>query len=196
VRINSGVYFLGAALPHDYKLEARRLPPGMKIASYSSSFFDGILKVFFYNAEGTQAAGRVGFSDTAHFENHRTVCTHVHKFGPLQRDYSCLAPAIGALALAREGILIKDPPARPNLEAEVAAGSINWNDIARFDAARPAPILIQQNVNTHLYRAVALAPDGRRVRKAWGANLHAILRKLGLWGGAERYEKRPSARKS
>lgn len=178
----SGVAFLGSALPHDFQIEDGDLPAGLKIQNYFSGTFDLALKLYFPNAEGTAAAGAVGFDDTRHVENHRTVCTHVHKGGPIQRDYANLAPAIGYLALLREKMFVAGSGPMVNLAWRVGAGSVHWNDIARF-AAQPRPILIQQNVNTGLYRAVALGEEGKRTRKAWGANPHEILKKLGLFAG-------------
>lgn len=175
-----GVYFLGAALPHDFALDAKGLPPGMKIVSYYSSGFDDVLKIPFFNAEGTEAGGEVGFDDTRHFVNRHTVCTHIHKGGPLARDYSTMAPAIGYLALLNEKIFIQDSPARYNLATAVMAGSVNWNDVATFEA-QPLPVLLQQNAITGLWRAVTVDQGGKRVRKAWGANPHAILKELGLF---------------
>lgn len=187
-----GVTFLGSALPHDYQVEDGALPAGLKIQNYFSGAFDVVLKVYFYNAEGTQAGGEAGFDDTRHFENHRTVCTHVHKGGLIQRDYSSLAPALGYLALAREKIFVAGSPPQYNVKGPVGEGSVHWNDIARFEA-QPRPVLIQQNVNTGLYRAVALGEEGQRTRQAWGANLHEILKKLGLFAGP--YEQTVSTKK-
>lgn len=175
-----GVYLLGAALPHDYRFDARTLPAGMKIQSYFSSSFDEVLKIPFYNAEGKSAGGEVGFDDVSHVQNRRTVCTHVHKGGPLQRDYSNLAPVIGALALFREGVFIKGSPVKFNLALGVMSGSTHWNDVIDFDA-KPHPLLIQQNAVTGHFRAVALGPGGDRTRLAWGASLHEVLREAGVF---------------
>lgn len=180
-----GVYFLGAALPHDYTFDAHALPAGMKIQSYYSSAFDEVLKIPFYNAEGMAAGGEVGFDDGQHVQNRRTVCTHVHKGGPLQRDYSNLAPVIGALTFYREGIFIKGAPVKFNLAMGVMSGAAHWNDIIDFDA-QPAPLLIQQNANTGHFRAVALGPDGKRTRLAWGTSLHELLREAGVFSGPYR----------
>jgi hypothetical protein len=176
----SGVYFMGAALPHDFKLETQRLPPGMKIVSYHSCWFDDVLKLSFSNAEGTRAGGEVGFDDDKLFENYRTACTHIHKGGLMQRDYSNLAPAIGALTLLREGIAAAGAPAKYNWEWRVGTGRVHWNDIARFEGGAQ-PVLIQQNLTTKHYRAVALGEDGKRTRKAWGTSLSGVLRKVGLF---------------
>jgi len=180
-----GIYFLGAALPHDFVLDARGLPMGMKVVNYYSSFFDDALKISFFNAEGAAAGGETGFDDTRHFQNCHTVCTHVHKGGPLARDYSTLAPAIGYLALLREGIFIQDRPVKYNIETPVMSGSVNWNDIATFEA-QPFPILLQQNAVTGYYRAVRVGKDGKRVRQAWGASPHAILKELKLFSEPNR----------
>jgi len=94
-----GIYFLGSALPKDYKLETKILPEDFKIINYYSDYLDYMLKLSFYNAEGIKAGGEVGFDDKKCFLNLRTVSTHVYKGGPFQRDYSNLAEAIGYLSL-------------------------------------------------------------------------------------------------
>lgn len=111
-----------------------------------------------------------------------TQAKHVHKGGLIQRDYANLAPAIGYLTLLREKMFVAGAPPMVNLAWRVGGGSVHRNDIARFET-RPHPILIQQNVNTGLYRAVALSEKGARTRQAWGANPHEILKKQGLFEG-------------
>ena len=175
-----GIYFLGAALPHTFRLNRTILPEGMQIVNYYSPYFDDILKIPFYNAEGVKAGGEVGFDDTDGFQNYRTVCTHLHKGGPIQRDYSDLAPAIAYLSLFKEGIFLEGEPANFNLEMPVAAGSLHWNDLLRVETPEH-DILIQQNVNTNHYRAVAIDGEEKRSRKAWGRNLHSVLKKVGLF---------------
>ena len=175
-----GIYFLGAALPHTFRLNRTILPEGMRIVNYYSPYFDDILKIPFYNAEGVKAGGEIGFDDTNSFQNYRTVCTHLHKGGPIQRDYSDLAPAIAYLSLFKEGISLKGEPANFNLEMPVAAGSLHWNDLLRVETPEH-DILIQQNVNTDHYRAVVIDGEGKRTRKAWSKNLHAVLEKVGLF---------------
>ncbi len=175
-----GVYFLGSALPHTYRQDTGALPEGMKVLSYYSPLFDQVLKISFYNAEGVEAGGEIGFDDQERFRQYRTACTHIHKGGPVQRDYSNLARAIGYISLFKSSIFLEGRSPFFNLELPVASGSLNWNDIVCFPAVSPE-ILIQQNVNTRHYRAVALREDGRRVCKAWGTNLHTILRDLELF---------------
>ncbi len=175
-----GIYFLGSALPYTYTLKGKCLPAGMKIISYYSAYLDEVLKISFYNAEGIKAGGEVGFADTQRFLNYRTVCTHVHKGGPLERDYSNLAAAIGYVSLFRESIFIDGESPDLNIELPVTSGSLHWNDILQFESPLPQ-IVIQQNVNTHHYRAVEIDQNGNRVRKAWGANLHSILQQLQLF---------------
>ena len=175
-----GIYFLGSALPHTYVVDGTALPEGMNIINYYSPYLDEALKISFYNAEGVKAGGEVGFDDTTRVRNYRTVCTHVHKGGPLQRDYANLAPAIGYLSLFNEGIFVKGLSADFNLEMPVGSGSFHWNDIIEFDR-HSHPLLIQQNVNTGHYRAVAIDEEESRNRKAWDMNLHTILAELQLF---------------
>lgn len=175
-----GIYFLGSALPHTYTVDGTLLPEGMEIISYYSPYLDEVLKISFYNAEGIKAGGETGFDDTTEIQNYRTVCTHVHKGGPLQRDYSNLASAIGYLSLFKEQIFVKGKPTKFNLEMPVSSGSLHWNDVIEFEV-QSHPLLIQQNVNTHHYRAVAIDEEGKRVRKSWGTNLHSILKELNLF---------------
>ncbi len=175
-----GVYFLGAALPHTYQPDTGALPEGMKVMSYYSPLFDQVLNISFYNAEGVEAGGKIGFDDQESFRQYRTACTHIHKGGPVQRDFSNLAPAIGYIAFFKSSIYLEGRSPYFNLGMPVASGELNWNDIVSFETVTP-PILIQQNVNTGHYRAVALREGGRRVRRAWGTNLHTILRELHLF---------------
>ncbi len=174
-----GVYFAGSALPNDFSPDISKLPPGMKIINYYSSFFDEVLKVSYYFTEKNEAGGEVGFTDSA-FVNYRTVCTHVHKGGPLQRDYTELAEPVGYLSLMKEGIFYKESYNDHNIEMPVLDGDIQWNDIVLYGP--PDDILIQQNMTTGHYRAVKIDADGDRTRVSWGNSLHAILDELGLFG--------------
>ena len=85
-------------------MKPERLPKGMKIINYYSSNFDHALKISFFNAEGIEAGGEVGFEQTALFQNYRTASTHVHKGGPVPRDYSEMAEAVAYLALYQQKI--------------------------------------------------------------------------------------------
>jgi hypothetical protein len=175
-----GIYFLGAALPKDFRVKSEMLPPQMKIVNYYSGDFDSALKISFSTAEKIKAGGEVGFLNDKIFQNYRTVSTHVHKGGPLQRDYSILAEPIGFLALHREKILIEGEGANFNLESQVWSGSLHWNDLCQFDR-EDGKLLIQLNANTGHYRAVSISEDGKRTRKAWGSDLHSLLMELGLF---------------
>lgn len=175
-----GIYFLGSALPHTYKLDEKLLPKEVKVMSYYSPYLDEVLKISFYNAEGIKAGGEVGFDEVGIVQNYRTVCSHVHKGGPLQRDYSNLASAIGYLSLGREGIYIKEGSSKFNFEIRVNSGALHWNDSIIFQRDSHT-ILIQQNVYTFHYRAVSIDPKGVRIRRAWGSNLHLILKELDLF---------------
>ncbi|HXK48834.1 MAG TPA: DUF726 domain-containing protein [Clostridiales bacterium] len=174
-----GIYFMGSAMPNDFRPDISKLPPGMKIINYYSKFFDTVLKMSYSYAEKNEAGGEVGFSDSA-FVNYRTVCTHVHKGGPVQRDYTELAEPIGYLSLMKEGIFYKESYIGHNMEMPVLNGGIQWNDIVIYD--HPRKILIQQNMTTGHYRAVEITADGGRTRVAWGNSLHAILDGLGMFG--------------
>lgn len=94
----NGIYFLGAAQPKSLKVATQSLPQNMKIINYYSEHFDVALQVSYYVAEAVDAGGEVGFTDTKVFNNCRTTCTHVHKGGPIQRDYSELFEPIVFLA--------------------------------------------------------------------------------------------------
>ncbi|MGD9707856.1 MAG: hypothetical protein AB7V07_09370 [Candidatus Delongbacteria bacterium] len=174
-----GIYFLGSALPNDCNPDISKLPPGIKIINYYSKFFDTVLKMSYSYAEKNEAGGEVGFSDSA-FVNYRTVCTHVHKGGPVQRDYTELGEPIGYLSLMEQGIFYKEDYNDHNIEMPVLDGEVQWNDIVIYD--HPRKILIQQNMTTGHYRAVEIAADGGRTRVAWGNSLHAILDGLGMFG--------------
>lgn len=174
-----GIYYLASALPKDIKPKINILPKGMKIISYYSKFFDAALKISFRYQEDIAAGGEVSFEDTSTFKNYRTVCTHVHKGGPIQRDYSNMAPAIAMLTLFNENIFIEGKPLKYNLDMLVMDGEVQWNDIIEFDTNYK--ILIQQNVNTYHYRAVEIAENGLRTRRAWGKDLHEILKGLRLF---------------
>jgi hypothetical protein len=141
--------------------------------------FEAKMNAFFKPLGLKASAVSFRWTEDKLFENHRAACTHIHKGGLLQRDYSNLAPAIGALTLLREGIAVAGAPAKLNCEWRVGSGRVHWNDIARFEGGAE-PVLIQQNLNTKHYRAVALGEDGKRTRKAWGASLSGVLRKVGL----------------
>ena len=172
-----GIYFLGSALPREYKIETKNLPDGFRIINYHSDHLDHVLKFSFYNAEGIKAGGEVGFDEDENFMNLRTVATHVYKGGPLQRDYSNLAEAIGYLSLYGENILLNKGKSNFNIELKVASGKFSWNDIyiLKIDSRG---YMIQQNANTKYYRGLLIDKNGKRIRKAWGRNLHAVLEGL------------------
>lgn len=172
-----GIYFLGSALPRDYKIDSSALPDGFRIINYHSDQLDHVLKFSFYNAEGIKAGGEIGFDDDKNFMNLRTVATHVHKGGPLQRDYSNLAEAIGYLSLYGEDILLNKGKSNFNIESKVTSGNLNWNDIYMLNIDS-RDYLIQQNANTKYYRGLFIDKNGKRIRKAWGRNLHAVLEGL------------------
>ena len=181
-----GIYYLASAVPKNINPKINILPKGMKIISYYSKLFDEVLKISFRFQEGIVAGGEVGFDDTTTFINYRTVCTHVNKGGPIQRDYSNMASAIAMLTLFNENIFIEGKPLKYNLDMLVMDGEIQWNDIIEFDTNYK--ILIQQNVNTYHYRAVEIAENGLRTRRAWGKDLHMILQGLRLFN--EPYKKK------
>ena len=172
-----GIYFLGSALPTDYQLDSKILPKDFKIINYYSDYLDTVLGLSYYVAEGTKAGGEVGFDDEKNFINLRTVCTHVYKGGPLQRDYSNLAEAIGYLSLFKEGIFLNEGEPNFNLEWSVASGMVNWNNILELKEGSKI-YLIQQHVNTGYYRLLSVDEQGKRTRKGWGRNLHTLLEEL------------------
>ncbi|MDA3839428.1 MAG: hypothetical protein PF574_10665 [Candidatus Delongbacteria bacterium] len=173
------IYFLASAMDKDVQPDLRCLPEGMKIISYYSKYFDEVLKISYRFQEDVPAGGEVGFDDTSTFVNYRTACTHVNKGGPIQRDYSNMASAIAMLTLFKENIFVEGEPLNYNLDMLVMDGEIQWNDIIEFDS-KPK-ILIQQNVHTYHYRAVEISDSGFRTRKAWGMNLHMVLKEMGLF---------------
>ena len=172
-----GIYFLGSALNHDYRIETKMLPAGLKINNYYSPLFDQVLKTSFHVIEGSKAAGEVGFDEKVTVNNYRTVCTHAYKGGFLHRDYSDIAPALAYLALFNENIVVKGKPASFNIEMPVMKGSINWNDIVRLKC-KNGIMLVQHNANTNWFRAVYIDKNGKRKRKAWASNMHSLLEKL------------------
>jgi len=175
-----GIYFAGSALPHNYSVDGTCLPEDMKIISYYSPYMDDVLKFSFHTAEDVQAAGEIGFDNTTYVQNYRTVCSHINKAGPIQRDYSNLASAIVSLSLFKEGIFVKGKPAALKRKTMVSPGNLNWNDIIAFK--EPSDTLwIQQNIYNHSYRAVAIDGEGDRVEKSRGKNLHSVLQKLNLF---------------
>ncbi|MCZ6818104.1 MAG: hypothetical protein O7G31_01250 [Calditrichaeota bacterium] len=174
-----GIYFLGSALSHTYTLDTKFLPQDMKVVNYHSSHLDTVLKVSFYNAEGVKAGGEIGFKDTEGFENYRTGCTHIHKSGPIQRDYSSLASMIASLTFHKEKMFIPGKAPEWNIEMPVGSGVLHWNDVILFQ--NPQTLLIQQNANTKHYRAITINAEDKRTRKAWGIDLHPLLKELGLF---------------
>ena len=172
-----GIYFLGSALPKNYKVDTKILPKDFKIMNYFSGYLDTVLGLSYYVAEGAEAGGEAGFDDEENFINLRTVCTHVHKGGPLQRDYSNLAEAIGYVTLFNENILINEGQANFNLEMKVTSGVVNWNNIYELKEGSKT-YLIQQHVNTGYYRLLLVDEQGKRTRKGWGRNLHTVLEEL------------------
>ncbi len=180
-----GIYFLGSALPADYSFEGISLPEGLRIQSYYSDKFDTVLKQIYYLAEGERAGGEIGFADTRILDNFRTACHHVHLGGPVKRDYSTLASAIGWMTLRNQGITrAASKKSVFQLEVPVGSGEIHWNEITQF---RDQKILIEQNSNADFFRGVRIAPDGKRTSLGVSRNLHRLLDELKL--PAKRAEK-------
>ena len=171
-----GVYFMGAAMTADSTVHQNCLPEGAWISNYYSPHFDEALKFSYYNAEGAHAGGEVGFSDSTLFQNYRTCCTHVHKGGPLQRDYSNLAGAILEQSLLRAGIDLPGHKPGLNLVLPVFSGVMHWNDILAV-RHEDQTLLIQQHVNTRHYRLVAVSAKGKRRRLGWSRSLGPLLEK-------------------
>lgn len=172
-----GIYFLGSALNHEYRIELKNLPSGLKINNYYSPLFDQVLKTSFHVMEGTNAAGEVGFDDEAAVNNYRTVCTHAYKGGFLRRDYSDIAPALASLALFNENIIFKGESTSFNIEMSVMKGTLHWNNIVRFKHGQGV-ILIQHNANTNWFRTGYIDENGKRKRKAWSRNMQSLLKTL------------------
>lgn len=173
-----GVYFLGSALPNNHSFDEVSLPPGMKIANYYSSKFDVTLKFSFYHAEGIRAGGETGF-DNPLIENYRTACTHMHLVGPLHRDYSSLASAIGWLTYYKQGVYLSPAP-DDKMPSELAlpagSGKIHWNEIHRFGS-----VIIEENANADIYRAIQVTPENKRSHIGWSRNMHQLLGHIGLY---------------
>lgn len=172
-----GVYFLGAALDNDFKVKKGVLPKGMKIANYYSSVLDGALTISYSIAEGKDPGGETGFEDESMFTNYRTVCTHVYKGGPIQRDYSNLYEAIIDVTLFKEKLERKTKEPNFNFEMTVWGGKVHWNDLLTVPVGKCC-YLFQHNVNTNHYRAIWIDEEGKRSRKGWSGDLFALLQRF------------------
>jgi len=174
----NGIYFLGAALDEDFKVAKGVLPQGMKIANYYSSVLDGALTISYSIVEGNNPGGEVGFSDDTVFDNYRTVCTHVYKGGPIQRDYSNLSEAIIDMTLFKSKVQRKMDEPNMNFEMSVWNGVVHWNDLLTVPSSGKSSYLFQHNVNTNHYRAVLIDEKGERTRKGWSGDLFALLQRF------------------
>lgn len=170
-----GIYFLGAAQEKDLKVNRNFLPSDLKIINYFSENLDGALKISYSIAEGKTAGGEVGFTDKKCFENYRTVCTHVYKGGPIQRDYSNLSEAIIDMTLFELNIAKKTDDLNYNIEMKVGEGWAHWNDL-KIVNKEEKKLLFQHNVNTNHYRAVHVDRKGNRTRKGWSGSLYDLLK--------------------
>lgn len=170
----AGVYFLGAAQDKDLIVDRSKLPDDLKIINYYSSTLDTALKLSYSIAEGKVAGGEVGFSDLDCFENYRTVCTHVYKGGPIQRDYSNLSGAIIDITLFNEKISKNIDELNYNIEMKVGDGLAHWNDLLIVNKP-DGKYLFQHNVNTNHYRTVLINTKGERTRKGWSVSLYNLL---------------------
>jgi hypothetical protein len=183
VRMLRGVYFLGSALTRDTTLTRDCLPRGMKIVNYHSPLRDRVNRISFTFMNELPAGGQAGFDDTDVFDNYRVSCAHAHKGVGIHADYSQLAPAIGYIALFREGVLVGGEVAH-NLTTPVGTGKIWWNKVLRvrgvIDGIEQELEIEQHNLVADYFRALAVGPDGARRRVARGANMHALLMELGV----------------
>lgn len=173
-----GIYFLGAALDNDFKVKNGILPAGMKIVNYYSSVLDGALTISYSITEGKDPGGETGFKDEEMFTNYRTVCTHVYKGGPIQRDYSNLHEAIIDMTFFKEKLKRKAEEPNFNFEMAVWDGKLHWNDLLTVPVGKCC-YLFQHNVNTNHYRAVWIDEKGKRCRKGWSGDLYALLQRFG-----------------
>ena len=175
----AGIYFLGAALDNDFKVKQGVLPEGMKIVNYYSSVLDGALTISYSIREGKDPGGETGFKDEEVFTNYRTVCTHVYKGGPIQRDYSNLHEAIIDMTFFKEKVERETEELNFNIEMAVWNGRVHWNDVLKVPAREKCCYLFQHNVNTNHYRVVWIDDKGGRCRKGWSGELFALLQRFG-----------------
>ncbi|MEO0417031.1 MAG: hypothetical protein AAF226_19000, partial [Verrucomicrobiota bacterium] len=171
-----GIYFLGSALPAEYDFSELKLSEGMKIKSYYSDKFDTVLKVSFFHAEGVRAGGEVRFPHPLVL-NYRTACHHVNMGGPIQRDYSELAEALGWLILKEERVFVDEEKKRHFARPSAGSGKLHWNEITRIAGG----VVIEQNANSKLYRAVKTNTAGKREEAGRSMNLHTLLSELGAY---------------
>lgn len=158
-----GVYLLGAAFNCDEGVNDRVIPPEARCHNYFSPIQDVVLNTAYFNVTGVPAAGSKGLTAPGRFLNLITRCSH-----GLVHNYSALAPAIGfVLAWDDDQHLAGEPGT--NAEWRTMGGKVFWDEICHHHDH-----MVQQNTITKHFRAIEKDPPRRR--KAWGRNLHAVLR--------------------
>jgi hypothetical protein len=176
-----GVYFLGAAMTRDTTIDQTRLPAGMRITNYHSPTWDIVHQTAFKFMNTEEAGGRVGFNDSAVFNNFSVSSTHMHKEVGMPLDYSQLATAIAYLALDNEDVRLPGGT-RFNIRTRVGDGALWWNKVHSLPgpsgASNDVFTIEQHAIKAGYFRALHTTPDGRRRRVARGKNMHAILERI------------------
>jgi hypothetical protein len=100
-----------------------------------------------------------------------------------------MGEAVGYRILYHEHVLVKGTT-KWNIRFPVGKGDVWWNNVFIFDdcdlnGATVQIVIQQHSVNPDHYRAVSVSGDDR-YREAWGNNLHALLKKLGIFPGPYR----------
>lgn len=161
----NGVYLLGAAFNHDEPVNEDVIPSHARCHNYFSTSADMVLNRLHFNVAGVSAAGSRPLTHARRFHNLATHCSHT-----LVHNYSVLGPAIGSL-VAWDDEQQLEGAVKTNVELGTMGGKTWWDEICYHNDH-----VVQQNYFTKHFRAIELNPPRRR--KAWGGNLHAILRAL------------------
>jgi len=159
------------------------LPKGMRIVNYYSTTLDLVHRTAFRFMNDVPAGGQAGFEDEVVFDNREVSCSHVHKGIAVHIDYSGLAQAIGAVELYRQGLRLPGT-VKWNLKTKVEEGTGWWNTVVavegKVDGVVGAVKIEQHAMRPGYYRALGTRVNGKRVRLARGASLHALLDAVGV----------------
>jgi len=162
----SKVFFLGAAVPHNYPLRALRWPARFTANNYYSPRADWVLANAWRKAQGIPAAGEVGFADgeagEAPVSNLR-----VHRAHKMLFNYKAIAAAVGEFICFQRGYRSPDPV---NMEPEAKrtwGGHHMWDQIVRHRG-----LLVQRHSWVEHYR---ILEEATRKRIASASSLSALL---------------------
>ena len=161
-----GIYLLGAAFDSDEKLDEYCIPKTCMCINYYSSVWDHVLKFYYKNVSGKDAAGAVGLRNTSLFQNMHVQSAHIG-----YSNYNRLACAVGYL-ISWDNNQKRIENGYINLKFPTS-GKSNWNNIYQTEN-----VCFQQNRHTGHYRAIQSKPPYARL--AWGNNLHTIFHEVGL----------------